>query len=472
MLRVPTADANAESFSQRPIGPDHGFLLDDSARRWVKDQWITNTEKTKQIACMACFCCVRVIRLQASSTGGLPDIQASERALLPHAKACLELSNVLQSDQNLLSDIEWQVFGDLFLRLGLEEQAIGCFKLALQDSTTMNSIERTETLLSLSLIYHQRGTWKECKDLLGEIDVDKVHRQDAGLGRRAQLAKAFEAKAEGNLDHANERFGSLESYQEVDCGPVDIRTIFTVQRRAAALKQLGKLDHAQALYRRAFLSYHRVLGINNSVTLEAAEELAQVYELSGMFEKAEELFNLTIKVKRKSLGEGHPSTAISVAKYAALCDIKGDFELADEKYDEAFEIISSTLGTMHPMFLAIKENQALSYRKRAEQILGNAFTEEAISRIDENFRKAESIYNEIIKAKEKSREVVREKMTEEAVTKAVDLYSEDQVLTTKKKLLKLQELESRLRRQFNESTPDQRESDERKWKSEGHQEEK
>ncbi|KAI1505234.1 hypothetical protein F5X99DRAFT_368781 [Biscogniauxia marginata] len=425
MLRIPQSESGTKLSSEQHVSSADQFLLHQNVREWVRSTWMTSRQTKVHSAWLACFCCVRLIRLQ-ESTRGLRDIQTAERMILPHAKACFELSDVLKDNSEKLLEIEWHVLGGLFMRQGEGREAIDCFALALQNPGRMTPVEQTETILSMASVYQQQDNLIECRRLLKDLQVNDIIRQDRRLGRRVELAKAYSAAANGEMEMARTHYISLEGYQEEDFGTVDTRTIHTVHQMAVTMKSLGKLSNALALYRQVFLSYVKLLGINNPVTLDAAEELAQIFQLRGTFENAEDIFNLTISVKRKTLGP-HPSTAISIAKGAALCDLKGDFEGADTKYQEAFDIMSRALGRSHPMFLAAKENHALSYRKRAHRL----YTREKLSASDvqkceTDYQRAEIMYGEIIEEKERSK----------------NLYTEEDILSTRMKRSKMYETEA------------------------------
>ncbi|KAK6074292.1 hypothetical protein SCUP234_08342 [Seiridium cupressi] len=437
ILRVAEPNASTTTPPERIGGARDSYILHQNAKEWIKGSWIKNEQEELRSAWTASYCCTRFIR-HHSYTPVVLEAQLSERIIVPHAKACYDMSDRINENiHNLWDDrtdnrsaIEWQVLGGVFMRQGLRKEAIKCFKLALAKPEEMRAREQIETRLNLISLYQQAGKITKCREQLEQINIDEINLKDRALSRRVELAKAIEAVATGELETATEHYKSLDKYQEEDFGPVDTRTIFTVHRLGATLKHLGRLDDAEAKYKQALLSYKIVLGINNSVTLDAAEELAQILQLRGTFARAQELFEWTTDIKRKTLGKQHPSTAISIAKHAALCDVKGDFVGADEKYKEAFDIMSQSLGRSHPIYLATLENQALSYRKRAQQL----FTQEQQrseqrSEVKEqygrHYQQAEAIFCDVIDQKLLNPE----------------FHNEDSIRGTRKKLAKMYEAE-------------------------------
>ncbi|KAK9780405.1 putative FAD-binding PCMH-type domain-containing protein [Seiridium cardinale] len=385
---------------------------------------------------------------------GLEDLESQSiilRVAEPNASTATPRERIDRINQNIhnlwddradnRSAIEWQVLGGVFMRQGLRKEAIKCFKLALAKPEEMRAREQIETRLDLISLYQQEGKIAKCREQLEQINIDEINLNDRALSRRVELAKAIEAVATGELETATKHYKSLNRYQEEDFGTVDTRTIFTIHRLGATLKHLGRLDDAEAKYKQALLSYRIVLGVNNSVTLDAAEELAQILQLRGTFARAQELFEWTTGIKRKTLGKQHPSTAISIAKHAALCDVKGDFAGADEKYKEAFDIMSQSLGRSHPIYLATLENQALSYRRRAQQL----FTQEqqrgeqrpeVKEQYGRHYRQAEAIFCDVIDQKLLNPE----------------FHNDDSIRGTGRKLAKMYEAE----KYFTDATGDRR----------------
>ncbi|KAK7996145.1 Ankyrin-1 [Apiospora marii] len=436
LLRVPKGSSWSDTFSTGEMtGSVDQFLLQKSARKWIQKTWMTSKDRKVRSTWMATFCCVRLIRLQGANSG-LQEVQAAERQIMPHAKACFELSGLLKSDSEKYAEIEWHVLGGLFMRHGAGVEATKCFRLALESPRKMAPLERAETLMALSSLYQLKGDLPNSRSMLGQIGIAEVSREDSRLGRTVALAKALGEAAEGDLEAVKTQLRNLDEHQEKDLGAVDGRTIFTVHRFAAAMKNLDQLEDSQALYRRAHLSYSKLLGDTNAVTLDAAEELAQILQLRGAFAQAEELFRFTVRVKQAMLGSAHPSTAISQAKYAALLDGKGDFEKSEAMYRDAFTTMREALGTSHPIYLAARENHALSYRQRAHQrpikvkTMPKVLAAAASSRSEEELRekaleRAEKIFDEVIEAK--------------LGNKA--LYSEEDVQSTRLKLAKMYESE-------------------------------
>ncbi|KAK8035157.1 hypothetical protein PG993_010152 [Apiospora rasikravindrae] len=433
LLRVPKDSSWSGTLSTGEMANSvDQFLLQEGARSWIQNTWMTNKDRKIRSTWMATFCCVRLIRLQDANSG-LREVQAAERQIMPHAKACSDLSSLLQSDSKKYEEIEWHVLGGLFMRHGAGAEATKCFRLALESPKQMAPLEKAETLMALSSLYQLRGDLNASRKMLNRIEIAEVSREDSRLGRTVALTKALGEAAEGDFETVKKQLRSLDEHQEKDLGAVDGRTIFTVHKFAATMKNLDQLDDSQALYRRAHLSYSKLLGDNNAVTLDAAEELAQILQLRGAFAQAEELFLSTVRVKQATLGPAHPSTAISQAKYAALLDGKGDFDKAETMYRDAFTTMRGALGTSHPIYLATRENHALSYRRRAHQwpVKAKANMTAPLLPVSEKehrekaLERAEQIFDEVIEAKLGN----------------TALYSEEDVQSTRLKLAKMYESE-------------------------------
>lgn len=398
-----------------PIRPH--FLLYRSARDRVQEKLKDDTELKRISAWKACYFCVQIIKKRDRSNDPLPETQSFGRLMLPHVKACFGLADIL--DKSSLRYIQWQVLGKLCMTQGANDDAIGCFDLALQSSVTMDEIERIQTTLLLASLYYQKKNLKECRRLLAGIDMKGVKAKDPNLEFRVQLAKAAGSASEGDLENAKEAYKILEKEYTSEY-PMDYNLVLAVHRLADTLKALGKLGESQALYRRAFTSCKMLMGENNPITLEVAEELAHLHQLRGAYSSAKELYELCIRTKTAALGLDHPSTAASIARLATLFDLQSNFEKADEKYEEALRIFNASLGKYHPLVVTTLEDHALSYRMRSRHAKEKKQRDDALEL-------AKALYEKVIKIKTSA--------------KSKHLYSKEDIESSKAKLAEVKESE-------------------------------
>jgi tetratricopeptide (TPR) repeat protein len=333
------------------------FLLEPSAREYVRTS-LTPDEKTEH-AWLACNVCVDGIRKSETQSLKLSQIHDFGRVMAPHAKACYDDWYPLLMEQHEHQGIAWHVLGNVCMTQGVIEQAIGCFELSLAQRDEMDPVERMETSLSLARLLEQDGQHGRSKEVLAGIDIESL---DEVLGFRVAMARASASVAEGELGRAEDEYESLEHEQEQVLGPTDTATVNTVHRLASTLEQLGKMEEAQALFRRVYISYQNMLGHGHPMTLEALEDLAYVSMEGNAIDKAEALYKRSVEVKTKTLGAGHPSTARAIVKLAVIDDMRSRYGAARAKYQKALAIMAPTLGRAHPLYTTTLENLALSTR--------------------------------------------------------------------------------------------------------------
>lgn len=334
------------------------FILDPAARDHVRAT-LSDGEQ-KENAWLACNICVDGIREQETSSSNLREIHGFGRIMAPHAKACYDdWSSILEHDED---DVAWQVLGNVCMTQGALEQAIGCFELSLQHNSNVDAGERIQTSLSLASLLQQTGQHEKSAEVLKNIDLASI---DKALGFKVALAKVSAATAQGDFDYAEDQYGLIEHAQEEELGPTDATTVSTVQKLAATWAQLGKMEEAQALYRRVYISYLRMFNQSHPLTLEALDDLAHVSKASNAYDEAETLYKKSLEIKTRVLGAEHPNTADAMQKLAVIDDMRCRFEDAKVKYQKALEIMAASVGKAHPLYTTTLENLALSSRLRA-----------------------------------------------------------------------------------------------------------
>lgn len=336
------------------------FILDPAAREHVratlKDGEVPN-------AWLACNVCVDGIREQETTSSYLREIHDFGRIMAPHAKACYDdWSSILDHDED---DVAWHVLGNVCMTQGALEQAIGCFELSLQQKSNVDAGERIQTSLSLASLLQQTGQHEKSTEVLKNIDLASI---DKALGFKVALAKVSAATAQGDLDYAEDQYGVIEHAQEEELGPTDATTVSTVQKLASTWEQLGKMEEAQALYRRVYISYLRMFNQSHPLTLEALDNLAQVSKASNAIDEAETLYKKSLEIKTRVLGADHPNTADAMQKLAIIDDDRCRYDDAKVKYQKALDIMAASVGKAHPLYTTTLENLALSSRLRANAV--------------------------------------------------------------------------------------------------------
>ncbi|PTB72478.1 hypothetical protein M440DRAFT_158309 [Trichoderma longibrachiatum ATCC 18648] len=369
-IQTPSPDSAPSSATSSPSSPSasqytnsstssfEAFVLDPGAREYVRAT--LKDGEQKENAWLACNICVDGIRERETTSSSLPEIHEFGRVMAPHAKACYDdWSGILEHDED---DVAWQVLGNVCMTQGALEQAIGCFKLSLRQKAGMEARERIQTSLSLASLLQQVGEDEKSAEVLTDIDLASI---DQALGFKVALAKISAATARGNYEYAEDQYGIIEHKQEEELGPTDAATVSTVQKLASTLEQSGKMEEAQALYRRVYISYQSMFGQGHPITLEALDELAHVSKASNAMDEAEALYKKSLEIKTRILGPEHPNTAHALQKLAVIDDIRCRYDNAKAKYRKALDIMAASLGRAHPLHTTTMENLALSCRLHA-----------------------------------------------------------------------------------------------------------
>ncbi|KAG6269017.1 hypothetical protein E4U47_004352 [Claviceps purpurea] len=352
------------SSSQEPTLWDY-FVVDKAVRDHVRST-LTDDERS-DYAWMACSICIDGIRRKEAQSASFQDTYEFGKIIGPHAMACFDdWSSVLDAMQDDC-EIAWSVLGQVCMTQGALDQAIGCFELSLrQDSSKTDPSERIETTLSLSTLLNKAGRPDRSCEILTDVNI--IPHLDQTLQHRIASARAATAASQGDLALAADEYQALKSDQGTTLGPTHPSTVSTIQNLATTLEQRGKLEEAQALYRRVYISYQHMYGPRDNMTLEALDDLANICKDTFAIDDAQGLFKQSATSLTRALGATHPETAYAIQSLAIIDDLRGRYIDAKSKYQHALAILAPTLGTAHPLYIMALENMALSTRRHAQSL--------------------------------------------------------------------------------------------------------
>jgi non-specific serine/threonine protein kinase/serine/threonine-protein kinase len=131
---------------------------------------------------------------------------------------------------------------------------------------------------------------------------------------------------------------ALESRRRL-LGPEDSKTLESMTQLGWILDREGRDDEAEKLTRQAVDQGRRVLGSEHTVTLEAMENLAGILERQAHFEEEIEL---------RVLGPEHPQTLRTMHDLANRIQEQGRYAEAEGLYRETLAIEQHVLGREHP----------------------------------------------------------------------------------------------------------------------------
>ncbi|KAG6027453.1 hypothetical protein E4U19_001988 [Claviceps sp. Clav32 group G5] len=341
------------------------FVVDKAVRDHVRS---TLTDgKRSAYAWMACSICIDGIRRKEAQSASFQDMYDFGEIMGPHAMACFDdWSSVLDAMQDDC-EIAWSVLGQVCMKQGALDQAIGCFELSLrQNSNAMDPSERIEITLSLASLLNKAGRPDRSCEILTDVNI--ASHLDQALQQRVASARAATAASQGDLALAADEYQALKSDQDATLGPTHPFTVSTIQNLATTLEQRGKLEEAQALYRRVYISYQHMYGPRDNMTLEALDDLANICKDTFAIDDAQDLFKQSATSLTRALGATHPETAYAIQSLAIIDDLRGRYIDAKFKYQHTLAILAPTLGKAHPLYAMALENMALSTRRHAQSL--------------------------------------------------------------------------------------------------------
>ncbi|KAJ3474208.1 hypothetical protein NLG97_g9944 [Lecanicillium saksenae] len=261
------------------------FVMDADAREYIRKS-LPEDDKA-EYAWLACNVCVNGVRKANEESSTLREVHKFGRVMGPHAKVCYDDCSPVLEEPPELETVSWNVLGNVCMTQGAVNQAIGCFKLALQHTDSMDPLERIQAALSLSQLFEETGRVDQSIKVLTTVDLESV---DKALGFRLALAKANVNAARGELSEAEYQYETLEHQQEEVLGPAHAETVGTIQTLAYTLLRMGKAQDAHVLYRRVYLSYQNTFGQGHPMTLGSLDDLANISKEVFAIDDAEALY--------------------------------------------------------------------------------------------------------------------------------------------------------------------------------------
>ena len=173
---------------------------------------------------------------------------------------------------------------------------------------------------------------------------------DAGKGLELMRTGRYSAALpylQRDLETAEARYGAKDPSVAVE-----------LNNLAEANRRLGRLDEAEALYKRA-IALDEKAGPENAAGLATSlNNLALVYRAQRRPEEAAELHERSLALLERSLGPNHPDVARGLNNLATLYRTQGQPERARPLQERAVEIADSTLGPQHPDTRQLRRNLA------------------------------------------------------------------------------------------------------------------
>ncbi|KAF2030383.1 TPR-like protein [Setomelanomma holmii] len=124
----------------------------------------------------------------------------------------------------------------------------------------------------------------------------------------------------------------------------------------------GNYERAELIARKASATTERLYGINNELTLEYINNLANVLHDRGKYEAAELLHRQALEEREKRFGPFNGSTMTSVNNLANAVRIQRKYKEAEQLYRRALQWCEVTLSSRHRITLRSMSNLAVVLR--------------------------------------------------------------------------------------------------------------
>ncbi|MGE0479956.1 MAG: tetratricopeptide repeat protein [Phycisphaerae bacterium] len=132
--------------------------------------------------------------------------------------------------------------------------------------------------------------------------------------------------------------------RERQLGATHPDTLVSLAAAADLLARVGRLDEAEAAYRKVFDERVRLFGENDERTLRAMANLGNHYRAAGRPNDAEPLLRTALERERRALGDKHRSTLITMNTLGYLCMTQGKYAEAAALWREAYETGRAAFG--------------------------------------------------------------------------------------------------------------------------------
>jgi tetratricopeptide (TPR) repeat protein len=190
-----------------------------------------------------------------------------------------------------------------------------------------------------------------------ELDTNADFRQQPKLEASARLALGWTYSTLGLLSEAEP---NLRRAFNLRRGTLGMQHVDTLEAEHELAKFLlhgpRKFEEAGRLSREAWQGRQRLLGAEDSNTLNSQEVYAAALVDGGRFQEAEPIARQILRVRERLLGPEHPETIDSVGNLGMLLEARGAYAEAEPYIRETLTRLQRNgYGESHDGFLCVKE---------------------------------------------------------------------------------------------------------------------
>jgi tetratricopeptide (TPR) repeat protein len=131
-------------------------------------------------------------------------------------------------------------------------------------------------------------------------------------------------------------------------GPNNSATLDSLNNLAALFYNKGEYDRALPMFEECLAKRKRVLGEDNPDTLASLNNLANLLINKGEYDRALPLYEECLAKRKRILGDDHPDTIDSLNELAKLFYKKGEYDRALPLFEECLDIQKRVLGEDNP----------------------------------------------------------------------------------------------------------------------------
>jgi tetratricopeptide (TPR) repeat protein len=155
-------------------------------------------------------------------------------------------------------------------------------------------------------------------------------------------------------------------------GEQDPETLNAAGDLADLYERQGRYAEAESLLLQTLETRRRLVGDSDPHVLDHASNLAWVYYGEGKYAQAEELERKTLEAARRVLGEESPLALTLMGNLSLTYDSEGKYEAAEALAAKALELTKRRSGEEHPETLIAMNNLALVYTHAGKVAEGEA----------------------------------------------------------------------------------------------------
>jgi tetratricopeptide (TPR) repeat protein len=272
--------------------------------------------------------------------------------LLPHALACIELSEQWSDDKISYLILICHVAAYLSERARytgaqqLLQRAVYISERVLGPRHFLVA----EALHNLGTLYLRQGKYAEAESLLQR--ALNIREQTLG-NNHPQVAVSLNVLAalytdQGKYEQAESLYARGLRIREQALGADSSEVATLLNNLADLYREQGKYEQAEPLFQRALQIWEQGLGPNHFLVADTLDGLALLYGDQEKYEQAEPLFQRALQIREQALGSQHPDIADSLYHLARLHQLRQQATEALSLYEQALALYKQTLGVDHP----------------------------------------------------------------------------------------------------------------------------